>query len=109
MRWIGLAAATGLLVAALVAAAGGGPGGAPGPDRGQEVRVAAGPSGLEAYTAPLDAGGLGALIDLAAVVGTGDTVVLGFGLESIADPAERAAVLGGVLDHLDRGRTRRGG
>jgi hypothetical protein len=41
-----------------------------------------------------------ALVHLAAAVGTDDTVVLGFGLEAIADPAERAAVLGGVLDHV---------
>jgi hypothetical protein len=39
-----------------------------------------------------------ALIHLAAVVGTDDTVLLGFGLESIADPTQRAAVLAD-LDH----------
>jgi hypothetical protein len=42
-----------------------------------------------------------ALVHLGAGVATDDTVLLGFGLESIASPAERAAVLGAALDHLD--------
>jgi hypothetical protein len=48
-----------------------------------------------------------ALIHLGAGVATDDTVVLGFGLEAVAAPADRAAVLGRILDHLDDPRHRR--
>jgi hypothetical protein len=41
-----------------------------------------------------------ALIHLGAAVATDDTVLLGFGLESITEPAERAALLGRLLDRL---------
>jgi hypothetical protein len=42
------------------------------------------------------------LIPVAASVATDDTAVLGFGIESLATPAERAAVLGRVLEPLLR-------
>ena len=42
-----------------------------------------------------------AIIHLAAAVGTEDTVLLGFGLESVANPTERAVLVGRLLDHLD--------
>jgi hypothetical protein len=41
-----------------------------------------------------------ALVDLAAAVATDDTVLLGHGLEALATPAERADVLGRILDRL---------
>jgi hypothetical protein len=37
---------------------------------------------------------------LAAAIGTEDTALVGTGLESIALPDERAAVLGRLLDHI---------
>jgi len=40
------------------------------------------------------------LIDLAASVQTEDTVLFGFGLESLATPTERATILGRALEHL---------
>jgi hypothetical protein len=46
----------------------------------------------------------GAQFDLHAGVATADTVVLGFGLESIADPAERADLLDHLVDRLHRRR-----
>jgi hypothetical protein len=44
----------------------------------------------------------GELIPVAASVGTDDTALLGFGIESLATPAERAAVLGRVVKPLLR-------
>jgi predicted deacylase len=44
----------------------------------------------------------GELIPVAASVATKDTALLGFGIESLATPAEQAAVLGGVLERLLR-------
>ncbi len=44
----------------------------------------------------------GALVELGAGVATDDTVLLGFGLESVTSPAERADLLGRLLDHLSR-------
>lgn len=46
-----------------------------------------------------------ALVDLAAAVATDDTVLLGFGLEALTTPTERAAVLGAALDHLESSAT----
>ena len=40
------------------------------------------------------------LIDLAASVSTEDTVLFGYGIESLAAPEDRATVLGRALDHL---------
>jgi hypothetical protein len=48
-----------------------------------------------------------ALIHLDAGVATDDTVLLGFGLEAIASPTERASFLGAVLDHPHRNVDRR--
>jgi hypothetical protein len=42
----------------------------------------------------------GTLVDLSAAVTTSDTVLLGFGVEQFATPADRAAVLGRALAHL---------
>jgi predicted deacylase len=47
-----------------------------------------------------------ALVDLAAAVATDDTVLLGHGLEALAAPAERADVLGRILDRLHESRGR---
>ena len=44
----------------------------------------------------------GELIPVAASVATSDTALLGFGIESLATPAEQAAVLGRVLKPLLR-------
>jgi Zinc carboxypeptidase/Immune inhibitor A peptidase M6 len=41
-----------------------------------------------------------ALVDLAASVSTEDTVLFGFGIESLATPEDRATMLGRALDHL---------
>jgi hypothetical protein len=43
------------------------------------------------------------LISLASSVGTEDTALLGFGIESLATPAAQADVLGRVLIPLLRG------
>jgi hypothetical protein len=44
----------------------------------------------------------GELIPVAASVATDDTALLGFGIESLATPAERAQVLGRVIKPLLR-------
>ena len=44
------------------------------------------------------------LISLAASVGTEDTALLGFGIESLATPAAQADVLGRVVQPLLRRR-----
>lgn len=52
---------------------------------------------------PVDRDGFvisGPVIRLAAAIGTEDTALIGTGLESIAAPTERAAVLGRLLDHI---------
>ena len=76
----------------------GGPGGPGGPGR---WRVEGPPAG----SPPRNQGDfvLGpALIHLAPGVATDDTVILGFGLEAIASPSERATLLGRLLDQLDQ-------
>jgi hypothetical protein len=40
------------------------------------------------------------LLPVASSVTTEDTVLLGFGLESLATPEDRAALLGRIMDHL---------
>jgi hypothetical protein len=40
------------------------------------------------------------LVEVAASVTTEDTVLLGYGIESLATPAEQADVLGRVIDYL---------
>jgi hypothetical protein len=41
-----------------------------------------------------------ALVDIAAGVTTSDTVLLGYGIEQLATPAERADVLGRIMEYL---------
>jgi hypothetical protein len=40
------------------------------------------------------------LVEVAASVTTEDTVLLGYGIESLATPAEQADVVGRIMDHL---------
>ena len=40
------------------------------------------------------------LVEVAASVTTGDSVLLGFGIEQLATPAEQADVLGRIMEYL---------